>query len=69
VIAVSVNGSERELPEQATLADVLRLAGAQGGARGYAIALDGSVIPRARWSQTIVQPGARIEIVVAVQGG
>ena len=38
-------------------------------ARGVAVALDGEVVPRARWQQTELPDGARIEVVAAVQGG
>lgn len=37
--------------------------------RGVAVALDGEVVPRADWDRTPLQPGTRIEIVGAVQGG
>lgn len=69
MIVVSINGEERRLPAQTTLAEVLRDAGAPSGGRGYAIAIDGAVVPRSRWSQTPLHAGARVEIVVAVQGG
>jgi sulfur carrier protein len=36
---------------------------------GIAVALNGAVLPRARWSEQIVGPGDAIEIVGAVQGG
>ncbi|HUZ27939.1 MAG TPA: sulfur carrier protein ThiS [Solirubrobacteraceae bacterium] len=37
--------------------------------RGLAVALDGEVVPRAAWGSTQLDDGARLEIVVAVQGG
>jgi sulfur carrier protein len=33
------------------------------------VALDGAVVPRARWHRTQVTPGAQIEVLTAVQGG
>jgi sulfur carrier protein len=69
VIRVTLNGEPRELPEGSTLADALAAAGAPAAARGYALVLDGAVVPRSSWSQTAVAPGARIEVVVAVAGG
>ena len=37
--------------------------------RGIAVAVDGSVVPRARLAETILVEGAEVEIVTAVQGG
>ena len=37
--------------------------------RGVAVALDGQVLPRRRWDETVVDDGAVIEILGAVQGG
>jgi sulfur carrier protein len=67
VIAVRVNGEEWRLPSDATVADVVtRLTDAP---RGIAVALDGGVVPRARWHGTQVTAGAQIEVLTAVQGG
>lgn len=40
-----------------------------GRTRGFAVALNGAVIPRSGWSQTAVNEGDRVEIVTAVPGG
>jgi sulfur carrier protein len=37
--------------------------------RGLAVAVNGTVIPRAAWAQTPLRAGDRIEIVRARQGG
>jgi sulfur carrier protein len=37
--------------------------------RGVAVALDGEVVPRGQWQRTDLDDGARVEVVVAVQGG
>jgi len=37
--------------------------------RGIAVALNGSVVPRAAWRHTALNPGDSIEIVRARQGG
>ncbi|RKT52261.1 sulfur carrier protein ThiS [Saccharothrix australiensis] len=62
-----VNGEERELADDATVATVLDLLGAP--ASGVAVALDGEVVPRAAWSSTPVPAGAAVEVLTAVQGG
>jgi sulfur carrier protein len=69
MITVSVNGEQRELPEGATVADVAVQAEVPAGGRGVAVALDGVVVPRCEWERTPLHKGARVEVVVAVQGG
>jgi len=68
-LAVTINGDRRELPVGATVASVIAsLSGAPGG-RGVAVALEGEVVPRAKWPTTELHDGAKVEVVVAVQGG
>jgi sulfur carrier protein len=64
---VRING-EDEAFAAATVADLVarRIA---PDARGVAVALNGAVVPRARWTETALSPGDRIEIVHARQGG
>jgi sulfur carrier protein len=40
-----------------------------GAPQGVAVAIDDAVVPRGLWPATAVRPGARIEVVTAVQGG
>ena len=37
--------------------------------RGIAVARNGAVVPRAKWAETALAPGDRVEILVARQGG
>lgn len=68
-VPVTVNGEPRELESGATVADVVAsIPGAPEG-RGVAVALDGEVVRRAAWDSTELASGARVEVVVAVQGG
>ena len=68
-VPVTVNGEPRELESGATVADVVAsIPGAPEG-RGVAVALDGVVVRRAAWDSTELASGARVEVVVAVQGG
>ena len=68
-VNVTLNGDRRELPAGATVASVVAsLPGAPEG-RGVAVAVEGEVVPRAQWPSTELREGARVEIVVAVQGG
>ncbi|MBV9808499.1 MAG: sulfur carrier protein ThiS, partial [Solirubrobacterales bacterium] len=66
---VTVNGVVRELPEGSTVAGVVASSSDGPQGRGLAVAVDGAVVPRAQWGQTVLTAGATVELVVAVQGG
>ena len=66
---IELNGEPRELATGATLADAVRASGADEGARGVAVALDGEVVPRAEWDSTRLAEGAGVEVLAAIQGG
>jgi sulfur carrier protein len=66
-VDVWINGERRALVEGATVPDAL---GALGLPRaGVAVAVDGEVVPKARWAGTALHDGARVEVLTAVQGG
>jgi len=68
-LSVTINGDRRELPAGATVASVVAsLPGAPDG-RGVAVAVEGEVVPRVQWPNVELRDGARVEVVVAVQGG
>jgi sulfur carrier protein len=64
---VWINGERRRLAEGATVPDALGALGLPGA--GVAVAVDGEVVPRARWAATPLAEGARVEVLTAVQGG
>ena len=66
---VTLNGSERGVPDAATVADVAALVGVTSGEAGTAVALDGRVVPRREWGATVVADGACVEVVRAAAGG
>jgi sulfur carrier protein len=66
-IPVVLNGEETLVALGSTLEDLVELAGVDP--KGIAIALDGEVVPRSRWSGFTVPPGAHVEIVTAAAGG
>jgi sulfur carrier protein len=68
-VTVSLNGDPRELPDGATVADVVRSLGHDPERPGVAVALNGEVVPRAAWAGTSLARGDRVEVVTAVQGG
>src|SRR5205807_2236036 len=66
---IVLNGESRELPAPATLAAALAELDVAPDARGVAVAVDGEVIPRARWSELELGEGAQVEVLTAMQGG
>lgn len=64
---VVVNGSEWDGPADATVADLVSQR--CPSPKGVAVARNGEVIPKSRWSETHLAPGDRIEIVTAAAGG
>jgi sulfur carrier protein len=66
-VIVFVNGERREVEGPTTIDQVLGLGGQ--APRGFAVAVDGVVVPRTRHRTTSLDEGARVEIVTAVQGG
>jgi sulfur carrier protein len=66
---ITVNGEARELPEGATVRTLVESMAEAPDGRGIAVALGGEVVPRTAWPRTALVPDARVEVVVAVQGG
>lgn len=64
-----VNGVPTELPDGATVADVLTRLGHDVGTRGIAVAVNGEVVPRTTWDILTIGESDRLEILTAVQGG
>jgi sulfur carrier protein len=65
---ITVNGTTRSVPELTT---VTAVATALVGPihDGVAVALNGTVLPRASWAEQTVQAGDRLEVIRALQGG
>lgn len=68
-VEVFVNGERRGLQSGATVADVVAMLPGTPDGRGVAVAVDGEVVRRGAWASTELAAGARVEVVVAVQGG
>jgi sulfur carrier protein len=70
-VRITVNGTEQELPDGASVAELVRLsAGLEAGAaRGTAVAVDAEVVPRSAWEKTSLEDGQRVELLRAIQGG
>jgi sulfur carrier protein len=68
-VNIYVNGQPRQVDHTSALLSVLDVPPGAPAPRGIAVALDGTVVPRARLGETTLHEGARVEIVTAVQGG
>lgn len=64
-----VNGEWMEWPAPLTVADLLERLGLGSVSVGIAVAVNNEVVPRTRWSETVLQDGDAVEIVRAVAGG
>ena len=64
-----VNGRSQELQPGLTIQSLIDSLHASAEGRGVAVAVDGEVVPRGAWAQTVLREGAHVEIVAAVQGG
>jgi sulfur carrier protein len=65
---IRVNGESEPLAA-ATLEALLAEKAVDTGQRGIAVALNGAVVPRAAWRETLLRAGDSVEIVRARQGG
>jgi sulfur carrier protein len=64
---VRVNGEDREVPADTTVAGLVAdVAGVDGR---VAVAVNGEVVRRDQWDQVEVGSDDRVEIVAAIQGG
>lgn len=59
---ILVNGESREIGEGLSVADLV------AEPRGCAVAVNGSVVPKAEWGQPL-RAGDSVEVVTAHQGG
>jgi sulfur carrier protein len=65
---VTINGDDREVAAGTKVVDVVsELAGERR--TGIAIALNGEVVPKSRWSEVVVDDGDRLEVLSAIGGG
>ncbi|CAL9599130.1 hypothetical protein SUDANB145_05381 [Streptomyces sp. enrichment culture] len=66
-ISISVNGEPRQVAPGTALDILVRTL--TEAPSGVAAALNETVVPRARWSDTALSDGDRVEVLTAVQGG
>lgn len=68
-MTIVLNGQTCELGAGETLLGALAALDLAPDARGVAVAVDGEVVPRARWATFALGEGARVEVLTAMQGG
>lgn len=66
-IIVSANGQPREVQRGSTIADLLRAATVTPA--HVVVQMDGIIVPRSEFAQTILKEGNVLEIVTLVGGG
>ena len=66
---MTLNGEPAVLADGATVAQAVSATGAEPGARGVAVAIEGEVVPRGEWENRALREGETVEVVHAVQGG
>jgi sulfur carrier protein len=65
---IYVNDRPREAGEGEALAEVMRAMG-MGERKGVAVAVNGTVVPRAEWAARVLTEGDRTLVIQATQGG
>jgi sulfur carrier protein len=64
---ISVNGEPHPHSSGTTVADVVGSLTASSD--GCAVAVNDAVVPRSTWPTRTLEPGDRVEVLTAVQGG
>jgi sulfur carrier protein len=65
---IEINGVTERVTVQ-VLGDLLRQRGIESAGHGFAVALNGALVPRARWNETTLRAGDKVDIVRAFAGG
>jgi sulfur carrier protein len=68
-VRVTLNGTVRDVPEGARVREVLAACGVAEDEGALAVAVEGEVVPRRAWRETVVPEDARIEVVRPAAGG
>jgi sulfur carrier protein len=68
MIQIMLNGTETTLAEN-TVTAILILLGLNDEPRGFAIALNDTVVPRSTWHTVMLCEHDRVEVIGAMQGG
>jgi sulfur carrier protein len=69
-MSIVVNGDERpDVDPPLSVSALLAHLDVPADGRGVAVAVDAAVVPRGEWASFRVSDGARVEVLIAVQGG
>jgi sulfur carrier protein len=66
-VSIDLNGETTDIGDGTTLLTLIEARA--GSARGSAVVVDGTVVPRGEWASYVVDDGQRVELITAVQGG
>jgi sulfur carrier protein len=66
---IRLNGELSDVAAGETVLAVLARLDLSPDARGVAVAVDGEVVPRARWRSFELTEHAQVEVLTAMQGG
>jgi sulfur carrier protein len=66
-MSIIINGEPSDVGAPITVAALLEELDVPS--RGVAVAVDAEVVPRGAWESFAVLDGARVEVLIAVQGG
>lgn len=64
---VTVNGRDESLSSVTSVGDLVSTL--VPAARGVAVAVNGTVVPRSQWTSTPLSDGDSVEVLSAAQGG
>jgi len=67
MLDITINGEPRQFAAGQTVASVVEALALTG--KRIAVELNGEIVPKSRHAATTLDPGDRLEIVVAVGGG
>jgi sulfur carrier protein len=66
---IVINGNTFEIENAPTVTEALERARISTEQGGIAVAVNNHVVPRSQWSECVLRPHDRIEVIHAVQGG
>jgi sulfur carrier protein len=66
-VQLTVNGRPQQAEDGSTLASLVPTV--TDRQTGIAVALNNEVVPRSGWASVALEPGDRVDVVTAVQGG
>ena len=67
--SIILNGKPETVPADMSVAELLRWMGRDPEAGGLAVAVNGKVVRRALWTDSILDEDDQVEVITAQQGG